>query len=119
MAAYSDLFEWVRPKAGAIAFIKFKGPMTSEEFGAQLAEAGIGIKPAYCFTDRVTDEIDYFRIVSSAQSVCFSMFQLADRTIWTGANDYVHGCIPEKIFWCLAWPLFVYQLIRMVQFAYM
>lgn len=66
MATYSDLFEWVRPKAGAIAFIKFKGPMSSEQFGAQLAEAGIGIKPAYCFTDLVTDDIDYFRIVSAA-----------------------------------------------------
>jgi hypothetical protein len=37
IARYSELFEWVRPKAGAIAFIKFRGPMTSEDFGAQLA----------------------------------------------------------------------------------
>lgn len=65
METYADLFEWVRPQAGAIAFIKFKGPMSSEEFGAQLAKAGIGIKPAYCFTDVVTDEIDYFRVVSA------------------------------------------------------
>ena len=66
METYSDLFEWVRPKAGAIAFIKFKGPMSSEEFGAHLAKSGIGIKPAYCFTDVVTDDIDYFRVVSVA-----------------------------------------------------
>ena len=59
---YSDLFEWVPPKAGAIAFIKFKGPMTSEELGQELAGAGIGIKPAYCFTDVVTEDIDYFRV---------------------------------------------------------
>eukprot|EP01043_Picozoa_sp_COSAG02_P009688 COSAG02_NODE_331_length_24480_cov_22.114720_24_plen_88_part_00 len=38
--------------------------MSSEEFGAQLAKSGIGIKPAYCFTDVVTDDIDYFRVVS-------------------------------------------------------
>jgi hypothetical protein len=43
-------------QAGAVAFIKFKGPLTSEEFGSQLAEAGISIKPAYCFTDSVTEE---------------------------------------------------------------
>ena len=28
MDRYSDLFEWVWPKAGAIAFIRFKGPRT-------------------------------------------------------------------------------------------
>ena len=62
MARYSDLFEWVRPKAGAIAFIRFKGPLTSAELGAELAAAGIGMKPAYCFSDAVTDDIDYFRV---------------------------------------------------------
>ena len=71
MSTYGHFFEWVRPKAGAIAFIKFKGPMSSEEFGAQLAEAGIGIKPAYCFMDVVVDDVDYFRIVSTAQ--CLSI----------------------------------------------
>ena len=59
---YADLFEWVRPSAGAIAFIKFKGPLSSSELGEQLAQAGIGIKPAYCFTDAVTPEKDYFRV---------------------------------------------------------
>ena len=52
----------MRPKAGAIAFIKFKGPLSSEELGTQLAQAGISIKPAYCFTDVVTEEVDYFRV---------------------------------------------------------
>ena len=28
------------------------------------SQGGIGIKPAYCFTDAVTDDIDYFRVVS-------------------------------------------------------
>ena len=62
MHRYEDLFEWVPPKAGAVAFIKFKGPLSSEELGEQLAAANISMKPAYCFSDKVTDEIDYFRV---------------------------------------------------------
>lgn len=62
MKDYSDLFEWVRPKAGAIAFIKFKGPLSSTELGEQLAAVGISIKPAYVFSDVVTEENDYFRV---------------------------------------------------------
>jgi len=59
---YADLFGWVRPKAGAIAFLKFKGGLSSAELGEQLAAAGISIKPAYCFSDVVTDENDFFRV---------------------------------------------------------
>lgn len=59
---YSDLFEWVRPNAGAIAYMKFKGPLTSEELGEKLAAAGISIKPAYVFSDGCDYDIDYFRI---------------------------------------------------------
>lgn len=62
VARYADLFEWVRPKAGAIAFIRFKGPLSSSELGEHLAAAAIGIKPAYCFTDVVTADKDYFRV---------------------------------------------------------
>lgn len=62
IARHTDLFEWVRPTAGAVASIRFKGPLTSQALGAQLAEAGIGIKPAYCFTDVVTPGTDYFRV---------------------------------------------------------
>ena len=62
MTTYSDFFTWVRPKAGAIAFLKFTGGMTSEVFGSALAEVGISIKPAYCFTDTVTADVDYFRV---------------------------------------------------------
>jgi hypothetical protein len=50
--------------AGAIAFIRFLGPLTSEELGEELAQAGISIKPAYCFTDNlITSANDYFRLV--------------------------------------------------------
>jgi aspartate/methionine/tyrosine aminotransferase len=59
---YPDLFEWERPNAGAVAFIRFKGPLSSEQLGDLLAENGISIKPAYCFSDNVTPDIDYFRV---------------------------------------------------------
>ena len=60
MKDYSDFFSWITPTAGAIAAIKFKGPLTSNQLGEELAEVGISIKPAYCFTDSVED--DYFRV---------------------------------------------------------
>lgn len=59
---YGDLFEWERPNAGAIAYVKFKGPLTTEELGAELAKEGISIKPAYVFSDGIEDYDDYFRI---------------------------------------------------------
>jgi len=37
----SDLFEWVRPKAGGTGFVKFKGPLSGDELAAQLKAAGI------------------------------------------------------------------------------
>ena len=37
--------------------MKFKGPWTSEELGIHLAEAGISIKPTYCFTDLVEGDV--------------------------------------------------------------
>ena len=51
IARYGTWFEWVHPTAGAIAFIKFKGPLTTTALGQQLADAGIGIKPAYVIID--------------------------------------------------------------------
>lgn len=60
---YNEWFEWRRPNAGAIAFVKFKGPWTSAELGKHLADAGISIKPAYCFADLVVEELEsYFRV---------------------------------------------------------
>ena len=44
----------VKIQAGAICFLRFKGPLTTEELGAELAAGpGVSIKPAYCFTDKV------------------------------------------------------------------
>jgi len=62
MASYTDLFEWVRPTASTVAFVRFKGPFSSAELGDQLARDGISIKPTYCFTDDVNEYNNYFRI---------------------------------------------------------
>ena len=78
MQRYSALFEWVPPRAGAIAFLRFKGPLTSAEFGAQLAEAGIGLKPAYCFTDVVTRDNDFFRVGYGEESMPRALEALAE-----------------------------------------
>ncbi|MBT5187877.1 MAG: pyridoxal phosphate-dependent aminotransferase [Kordiimonadaceae bacterium] len=37
-AEYSDLFEWVYPKAGGTGFAKFKGPLTGDQLAAELQE---------------------------------------------------------------------------------
>lgn len=62
MTQYKDFFEWVRPSASCVAFVRFKGPLSSEALGEQLAEEGISIKPTYCFTDDISEYSDYFRI---------------------------------------------------------
>jgi aspartate/methionine/tyrosine aminotransferase len=62
MTEYRDLFTWVPPTAGAIAAIRFQGPLTSLQLGDKLADVGIGIKPAYCFNDNVVSANDYFRV---------------------------------------------------------
>ena len=60
---YPEFFEWQRPNAGAIAFVKFKGPWTSEVLGHKLAQRSISMKPAYCFAETVTPDIEsYFRV---------------------------------------------------------
>ena len=100
MSTYDHFFEWVRPKAGAIAFIKFKGPMSSEEFGAQLAEAGIGIKPAYCFMDVVVDDVDYFRIVSTAQCLSRKLCTLERAAITRTECD---DCMSYRVFAAGLW----------------
>ena len=60
---YNHFFDWIQPKAGAIAFLKFKGPLTTSQLGIEMAtKASISMKPAYCFTSDVTDDNDYFRV---------------------------------------------------------
>ncbi|OED41171.1 hypothetical protein AB833_10480 [Chromatiales bacterium (ex Bugula neritina AB1)] len=62
MLDYQDYFDWVRPTASTVAFVNFKGPLTSTELGERLAREGISIKPSYCFTDDTSDYNNYFRI---------------------------------------------------------
>jgi aspartate/methionine/tyrosine aminotransferase len=61
---YSKFFQWVRPTAGAVGYVKFSGPMSSAALGKVFADAGISIKPAYVFSDPVHADAyrDYFRI---------------------------------------------------------
>jgi DNA-binding transcriptional MocR family regulator len=60
---YPEWFGWRRPNAGAIAFLEFKGPLTSEQLGDCLREASISIKPTYCFVDDITSALEsYFRV---------------------------------------------------------
>lgn len=76
---YQEFFSWVRPKAGAIAAVYFKGPLTSEQFGQELVRAGISVKPAYCFSgDNVTDEVDYFRIGYGESSMPEALQKLSE-----------------------------------------
>lgn len=76
---YKEWFEWQRPNAGAICFVKFKGLMTSEELGKLLAEEGISIKPAYCFTDKVGEEVkDYFRVGFGEKKMALALEALGE-----------------------------------------
>ena len=84
MDKHAQWLDWVRPTAGAIAFVRFKGPLSSNELGEQLAAVGIGIKPAYCFTDVVTKEKDYFRVGYGEESTPAALadFIAAERVRW-------------------------------------
>jgi aspartate/methionine/tyrosine aminotransferase len=91
MARYGDLFEWVRPKAGAIAFLRFRGPLSSSALGDALAAEGIGIKPAYCFTDVTTPEKDFFRVGYGEERMpaaleALASFVEAHKHEWRGAG---------------------------------
>ena len=76
LRANSDLFSYVRPVAGCVMFVEFKGPMTSTQLGDALAADGISIKPSYCFTD--DDSVDqYFRIGFGEEKVPAAIEALA------------------------------------------
>ena len=72
----SDLFSYVKPTAGCVLFVEFKGPLTSTALGDALANEGISIKPSYCFTD--DDSVDqYFRIGFGEEKVAAAIEALA------------------------------------------
>ena len=82
----SDLFSYVKPTAGCVLFVEFKGPLTSTQLGEALAADGISIKPSYCFTD--DDSVDqYFRIGFGEEKVpaaieALARFVEAKRDAW-------------------------------------
>ncbi len=69
-------------------WVEFKGPLTSTELGAALAEAGISMKPSYCFTPDPDDGVDqYFRIGFGEEKVpaaieALARFVAAKRDEW-------------------------------------
>jgi len=72
----SDLFSYVKPTAGCVLFVEFKGPLTSTALGDALANEGISIKPSYCFTD--DDSVgQYFRIGFGEEKVPAAIEALA------------------------------------------
>ena len=81
-----DLFSYVKPTAGCVLFVEFKGPLTSTALGDALANEGISIKPSYCFTD--DDSVDqYFRIGFGEEKVpaaieALARFVAAKRDEW-------------------------------------
>ena len=77
MDQYDDLFEWVRPTASAVGFVRFKGPLSSDELGELLAEDGISVKPTYAFTDDANEYNDYFRIGFGEKVMPTSLHALA------------------------------------------
>ena len=86
LQANGDLFSYVKPTAGCVMFVEFKGPLTSTELGDALAADGISIKPSYCFTD--DDSVDqYFRIGFGEEKVpaaieALARFVAAKRDEW-------------------------------------
>ena len=67
---------------------RIQGPLTSTELGAALAEAGISMKPSYCFTADPDDGVDqYFRIGFGEEKVpaaieALARFVAAKRDEW-------------------------------------
>ena len=81
-----DLFEWVRPKASGTGFVKFKGPLTADEFSEQLLHAGILVFPPSIF-DCDEELKQYFRIGFSRKTMpaaleAFGAFVDEHRTGW-------------------------------------
>jgi DNA-binding transcriptional MocR family regulator len=66
---HGDLFEWNRPSAGAIGYVRFKGPLNADQLAEQMAAARISIKPAPLFSAQSDLYQDYFRIGFGEQNM--------------------------------------------------
>jgi len=85
-AANADLFEWVRPRAGGVGFVKFKGPLTANELAERLLERGILVFPPSIF-DCEEKLGQYFRIGFSRTTMPaalqeFKLFIEEQRDTW-------------------------------------
>ncbi len=83
---YEGLFEWMKPQAGGTGFVKFNGPLTSDELADQLLEEGILIFPSSIF-DCDEDLKQYFRIGFSRKTMpasleAFKEFVEANKASW-------------------------------------
>lgn len=84
--AHTDLFEWVRPRAGGTGFVKFKGPLTGNELAARLLERGVLVFPPSIFDcEQVLGQ--YFRIGFSRTTMpaalqAFKLFIDEQRAVW-------------------------------------
>lgn len=83
----SDLFEWVRPKAGGTGFVKFKGPLTGNELAERLLDNEILVFPPYIFDCDDTLK-QYFRIGFTRKTMpaaleAFAIFIDQHRSCWS------------------------------------
>jgi aspartate/methionine/tyrosine aminotransferase len=84
--AHTDLFEWVRPRAGGTGFVKFKGPLTGNELAARLLEHGILVFPPSVFDCEETlghyFRIGFSRTTMPAALQAFKLFIDEQRIVW-------------------------------------
>ncbi len=62
------LMKITKPEAGGTGFVKFKGPITSDELAKELLEEGILVFPSYIF-DCEDNLKQYFRIGFSRKTM--------------------------------------------------
>jgi aspartate/methionine/tyrosine aminotransferase len=84
---HGDFFEWNRPSAGAIGYVRFKGPLSADKLAEQLAAARISVKPAPLFGAQSDLYQDYFRIGFGERSMpqalsALSRFVIKKRPDW-------------------------------------
>jgi len=104
MADYEEFFHWIPPTAGAIAALRFQGPLSSRELGDALAANGIGIKPAYCFqnvddSDTIDPDKDYFRVGFGEANIpsaleAFRRFVEENKVEWRNAMKNINTVRP-------------------------
>jgi aspartate/methionine/tyrosine aminotransferase len=67
-AEYSDVFEWIYPKAGGTGFVKFRGPLSGDQLAAELQANEILVFGPSIF-DCDEDLKQYFRIGFSRKTM--------------------------------------------------